>query len=109
MGAAAIAARSNTTTKFTLLTTMYIRDDLPPTGHPMLAIRPTVDIRVQGTRHDRCLIRLPGLPTTALAESIILTTREFLRRGHTTRRRRGRPTRISPSLTFQKRLRFLTI
>ena len=69
---------------------------------PPAIAHPTETIRALDTRHDRCLIRPPGLPTVVEAESIVLATREFPRRGRTTRRRRGRPTRIFAKPNFPK-------
>ena len=95
---------------------VYVTNNNVYPGRPPLAgYRPPVYrppngyTRAQDTRHDRCLIRPPGPPIMVVAESIILTTREFPRRGHTTRRRLGRPTRISPNLIFPKRARFPAI
>src|ERR1700676_1361463 len=109
MAEAATAARLSTIITFTLRTTTCIRVGLPPTGHPMVDIRPTVDIHVQDISRDRCLIRPPGQPTMVASLTIVLTIRQFQRRGLTTKRPPGRPIRKWPNLIFPRRARFLTI
>src|SRR5580704_7288649 len=110
--AAATTARSSTIIRSMSLTTTYTPGDIlveaEVTGRRRIA-HPMETTRAPDTRHDRCLIRPPGLLTVVEAESIILASLEFPRRGRTTRRRRGRPTRILPDLIFPKPARCLTI
>src|SRR5258708_6449426 len=97
-----IAARLSTTITCTLPTITWIPVGLLSTGHP------TVDIRVQDTRNDPSPIRPPDQPKMVASRTIVLAPRQFLRRGLTTKRRRGRPIRILPNLISPRRARFLT-
>src|SRR5258708_7986920 len=100
-GTEEVAARSSTTTKFTSLTTMCTRDDILPVAAVIDRLHiahPMEDTR--DTNRDRRPIRRPGRPMVAAADTIVLTTPQFPRRGRTTRKPPGRPTRRSPNLLF---------